>query len=377
MKSRRFTQVVLVAVSLAFLVSAGYAQPYTEVYVFGESLLDAGNAKAAWWTLLGIEIIPSPPYAEGRFCNGPVFPDVIAENLGLGPVEASVNGGTNYGFGGARSVVDYLYWGVLPVPSVRSQIEEYLTDVGGVADPDALYILQDGGNDTGFAFGVFAATDDWDAAAAVMEESALGMIESLQMLADAGAVHFVVPSGPHYSSKPRMCGQAVADSLMEYYNTMLETGLAGLNGDLHILYVDVYGFMKVVADHFITCIRCVSMSDPTVPECSNPDELMYWDEVHPSAPVQQLIGDAVTVAMLKDKVLQLTGEGVLKAGNSNALLVKLDGAYRKLEDSKGKTAANKMRAFANQVEAFVQTGKLSAEQAELLLVGAYGIIDQP
>jgi hypothetical protein len=29
------------------------------------------------------------------------------------------------------------------------------------------------------------------------------------------------------------------------------------------------------------------------------------------------------------------------------------------------------------VKAFVRTGRLSADQAELLLVGAYGIIDQP
>jgi hypothetical protein len=81
--------------------------------------------------------------------------------------------------------------------------------------------------------------------------------------------------------------------------------------------------------------------------------------------------------MLKDKVLQLTAEGVLNLGNSNALLVKLDGAYKKLEGRRPKTAANKMQAFANQVKAFVRTGKLSAEQAELLLVGAFGIVDQP
>ena len=35
------------------------------------------------------------------------------------------------------------------------------------------------------------------------------------------------------------------------------------------------------------------------------------------------------------------------------------------------------QAFAHQVKAFVRTGKLTEEQAELLLVGAYGIIDQP
>jgi hypothetical protein len=61
--------------------------------------------------------------------------------------------------------------------------------------------------------------------------------------------------------------------------------------------------------------------------------------------------------MLKDEVLHLTTAGVLKSGNYNALLVKLDGAYKKSEDSDPKTAVNKMRAFANQVSAFVRTGR--------------------
>jgi phospholipase/lecithinase/hemolysin len=76
---------------------------------------------------------------------------------------------------------------------------------------------------------------------------------------------------------------------MEHYNTILETGLAGLGDDLPVLFVDEYSFMKALTDHFKPCIRCVSMFDPTVPECSNADELMYWDEVHPSAPIHQLV----------------------------------------------------------------------------------------
>ena len=34
-------------------------------------------------------------------------------------------------------------------------------------------------------------------------------------------------------------------------------------------------------------------------------------------------------------------------------------------------------ALANQVNAFVRTGRLSAEQAELLLIAADGLMDQP
>lgn len=225
---------------------------------------------------------------------------------------------------------------------------------------------------------MFFETGDWDAAAAVMKESALGMADSVQMLGDAGAVNFVVPGAPYFSESAWLCGLAVADALGKYYNTMLKTELAALDGDLRILFFDLFGFETAVAEHFITdCNYCVSMFDPTVPECSNPDELMNWDEAHVSAPVQQLIGDAITVAMLREEVLRLTVAGTLQGGNSNALLVKLDGAFKKLENRKPKTAANKIRAFANQVNAFVRTGKLSAEQAGLLLVGAHGIVDQP
>jgi phospholipase/lecithinase/hemolysin len=125
MNLKRCSQIVLTAVFSVLLASAGYAQPYSEVYVFGESFVDVGNVKAAFASS-GFDFPPSPPYSEGRHCNGPVFPEVIADNLELGPVEASVTGGTNYAYGGARSVVDVLFLGFIPVPSVRSQIEDYL-----------------------------------------------------------------------------------------------------------------------------------------------------------------------------------------------------------------------------------------------------------
>ncbi len=105
--------------------------------------------------------------------------------------------------------------------------------------------------------------------------------------------------------------------------------------------------------------------------------MLSWDELHYSAAVHQLIGDAITVAMIQDEVLHLTAAGVLREGNSNALLAKLNGAYCKLEDREPETAASKLQAFVNQVEALVRTGRLTAEQAELLLVGANGVMSQP
>jgi phospholipase/lecithinase/hemolysin len=352
------------------------AQPYSQTYVFGESFVDQGNTKDLFWDYF-IDWPPSPPYAEGRFCNGSAFPEVLADNLGIGPIDASFAGGTNYAFGGARSVGENRFFGFIPIPSVRSQVEAFLADVGGVADPDALYILHDGGNDTFFAVAVFLEAG-WEPAAAIMEESALGMVESVQMLADAGAVHVVVPGAPFFSDSAWLCGVAVADSLGQTYDSILESGLAGLNGELRVLYFDLFDFETAVADQFIAgCNYCVDWNDPTAYVCSNPEDRFNWDQAHVTAAVQQLIGDALTVAMLKAQVLHLASTGALNGGQANALLAKLDGAYRKLEDREPKTAANQMNAFRNQVEAFVRVGILSSDEAELLLVGATGVIEQP
>ena len=363
--------------AIVFLISAPLvcAQPYAQIYVFGESFVDQGNTKDLLTSYLPFEYPPSPPYAGGRFCNGPVFPEVLADNLRIGPIDASFAGGTNYAYGGARSVGESLFLDFVPIPSVRSQVETYLADVGGFADPDALYILHDGGNDTFFAVAAFFEAG-WGPAASIMEESALGMIGSVQMLADAGAVHFVIPGAPYFSDSAVMCGVAVADELGQTYNGILQAGLAGLSGGVRVTYFDLFGFETAVAEHFITgCNYCVDWNDPTCSACSDPDERFNWDQGHVTAAVQQLIGDAITVAMLKDEVLHLASQGTLNGGQTNALLAKLDEAYKKLEDRKPKTAANQMRAFLNQVEAFVRVGIVAPDDAELLVVGAAGLIE--
>jgi Phospholipase/lecithinase/hemolysin len=54
-----------------------HAAAYSALYVFGDSLSDNGNIPAA----SGYR--PSAPYADGRFSNGPVAVEYLADNLGL------------------------------------------------------------------------------------------------------------------------------------------------------------------------------------------------------------------------------------------------------------------------------------------------------
>ena len=64
-------------VLLSFVLStmpAAWAGTFTNLYVFGDSLSDAGNVFAA---TAGQQ--PGSPYYDGRYSNGPVWVEYLAE----------------------------------------------------------------------------------------------------------------------------------------------------------------------------------------------------------------------------------------------------------------------------------------------------------
>ena len=65
-------------------------------------------------------------------------------------------------------------------------------------------------------------------------------------------------------------------------------------------------------------------------------------------------------------VAQLVGDGTLNKGNGNALTVKLEAASRSLFAGHSAATQGQLGAFLNQVDAFAQTGKLTAAQAAAL-----------
>jgi outer membrane lipase/esterase len=152
LKKLNFARGALAAALATFAMPAAAATTpgaYTSLYVFGDSLVDAGNIA----TLTGNRT-PNPAlgYANGRFTNGYDYVDYINYNLFGTPTVASLRGGNNFAFGGARIVTDT----VDTVPDLNPQIASYVAAKGPVADPNALYILNAGGNDI-FALGRFAA----------------------------------------------------------------------------------------------------------------------------------------------------------------------------------------------------------------------------
>ena len=71
----------------------------------------------------------------------------------------------------------------------------------------------------------------------------------------------------------------------------------------------------------------------------------------------------------------LKAAGVLNNGQANSLIVKLNHAIDSLTTKPDQpTACNQLQAFVNEVNAYVNGGKLTPAQADLLLGGPLGIL---
>jgi len=85
---------------------------------------------------------------------------------------------------------------------------------------------------------------------------------------------------------------------------------------------------------------------------------------------------AEQVDLLIADVEALVAAGALNGGQGNALSVKLQGALAKLAAEQPAVAVNKLQAFVNQLNAFVQGGVLTAEEAAPLLDAAAVLLAQ-
>jgi len=244
---------------------------YDNIYVFGDSYCDVGNIFLA---TAGAE--PPFPYYNGRFSNGPIWIERVAGSLGL-PMKPSLAGGTDYAFGGAFATAPQAIPGGT-IPSVPQQVELYLSQNGGKADPKALYILEGGGND------ILDATGG--SPEALGFQIALALAESELLLRRAGAKHFVIPNLFDVGLLP--AGQANADfdhravvAANKSLNDLLafEQFLEGI----HILRLDVFRLINSVkADP--THFGFTDITNPclTTTVCSDPDHTLFWDTHHPT-----------------------------------------------------------------------------------------------
>jgi outer membrane lipase/esterase len=283
--------------------AASYTNMFTNMFVFGDSLSDSGNA----YDLTGGRI-PAPPYEGGRFSNGPVYAEYMADRLNRLnrlklPLDNALSGGTNYAFGGAETS-----FGALPILnqsllSVEGQVSLFRTQYAASgADPNALYILFAGANN--LRRGIDAAAANPADASGIRQSVAneavndiIGMVGSLH---EAGAQHFLVPNAPPLGAAPNDAAYAaLANAFSTDFNTQLAAAVALLN-DPKVILFDTYSLsQRVFADPL--AFGFTNVSSPCLTNgaytgggtvCSEPDRHLIWDETaHLTTAGHELLAD--------------------------------------------------------------------------------------
>jgi phospholipase/lecithinase/hemolysin len=288
MRKRLWISAAFTAASL-LMASAHAATPaYDALYAFGDSYCDVGNLFAATGNTY-----PPAPYYMGRFSDGPIWLDHVAGFLHL-PLTPSLLGGTDYAFGGAWATAPQPL-GTGAIPSVPEQVSLYLQLHGGKADPNALYIIEGGGNDI-----VDTSSGSPQALGYLIAQA---LVASEIMLRQAGARHFVIPNLFNVGLLPVAAGKAdFASAASIAANRSLNQLLAPeeRNPDVDILRMDVFSLMSAVqADP--THIGFIDIKDPclTTTLCSDPDHTFFWDTFHPT-----LFGHAFFAVTLENALSQ-------------------------------------------------------------------------
>lgn len=296
-----------------FLALPGWAVAQTNfggIVVFGTSLSDPGNAFAltgeqstAPYRTLDSLLIPSAPYAKGghHFSNGATWIEQLARPLGRAayvlPAFQGVNGkASNYAIGGARART------VSGSASLSDEVNAFLRDVDHAAFPDALYVIEFGGNDIRDAL--------TSGEPSILGSALMSIRDNIQVLYNAGARKFMVWNTPNLSLAPaiRMLGPDIgiyAEIFSQNYNMGLDDVLGGLAAalpDITILSFDAYGILESLVlnpEEFGLSIvdePCVKPNHPPF-ECKTPDDFLFWDGVHPTKAVHAILAQHAALAL--------------------------------------------------------------------------------
>ena len=303
---------------------------FERAYFFGDSLSDTGNILS----FTGGEF-PSFPFATGRFSNGDVWVDYLAEelNLTIDPFTANTthNDGLNYAVGGTTSGTE----GAFPVNfGLQQQIDLFeLQTQLNPADTlsDDLLFLWTGANDYFSFIADDPTTPDVVEAEfpqtgkerknAVIEVVDINIGGAIQDLIDAGGENIVVFNLPSLEATPLGQGLDKKDrkqleKLTNKHNKRLSSLVKKtekLNPDVNIIEVDIddlfedildrpdeFGLTDVT-DNFTGIDLYTGINQP--PAMGNPEDYLFFDSVHPTTNVHGLVADLV--------MNELTDEGLI------------------------------------------------------------------
>jgi phospholipase/lecithinase/hemolysin len=246
--------------------------PITELYVFGDSLSDTGMVFRA----TGGMYPPNPTYFQGRYSNGRVWIEYLAESLHLSSKQTN-----NFAYGGSTTgSVGNSY-----VPSLLNQVQSF-TQTHQKTNSDALYVLWAGAND--YLQGVSSAN-----------VPVKNVTTAINSLTDVGAKKILVANLPDLGQLPatkNSTNSVNLSALTQAHNQGLRRSLKVLSqqhSDLEIVQLDANALYRdAIANP--AAFNFTNVSSPCLSgsrTCGNPDQFLFWDGIHPTAAAHRIIGE--------------------------------------------------------------------------------------
>ena len=348
---------------------AAHALPYTNLYVFGDSLSDSGRAYAlantpnpsgsgVTNTFSGEQWMPSFLGYANRFSNGPTAAEQFATMIGLSAAPVIGATGTNYAVGGGTTGIGNFNFlanspaGIqtalaLQNTGLASQVTQYL--VAPPADAaTALFMVQGGANDFFLASPTLTS---FGAIQALATAAATNVADVIGRLADmGGAQSFIVPNlpdigatplfGSNALSGPQPAGAAgVATAYSQIYNLALAQSLALLGAarpGLEIVAFDTYSaFNAVLAnpgaygfDPAKVGTSCLfdTLMPPPGPMPGQCGGYLFWDDVHPTAALHGVVAAQYVEAVPVPATVALLAIGLIGLGAAARRATRSSGA---------------------------------------------------
>lgn len=296
-----FIAALLLSASVVSPVKA-LAQQFNQYFIFGDSLVDNGNL----YRLTGNQFPTSPPYFQGRFSNGPVWSEILGAELKIVPASS-----INFAVGGSTSGNTNSLSGLLgaQLPSLPFQINQFVTSQGAI-DPNTLFAISIGANDYLARPLILRATDS--------QVVVNNISTTVNTLIDKGARNIIVSNLPTLGSTPQEQALGTASTstnLTLEHNQNLNIALGTIarsRKDVNIIPLDVNAvFTEVTAnpDRFgLTNVSepCFNRTAGTL--CSNPNQYLFWDELHPTTRGHELIAQYAASVINAPKTFVPQGE---------------------------------------------------------------------
>ena len=303
--------------------------------IFGDSLSDTGNKYAVNGMLsqppydtLNEFGIPTHPYARGgkHFTNGKTWIEWVARSLHQSRSAKAVlrgkrRSGNNYAWGGAHAYPPANDDGNR---HLGDQVAAYLADVNFDVDPKAIHVVFIGGNDLMDALSGLGQGGSFPEAVTRVALAAFAVQENVNALRSAGAQRFLLLNAPNVGLVPALSADPQSQGLMTCFAILLNTGgnlpfgcpqvsiplgLHGVAANLRasgaeVTTIDVFSFISALAGGgqgfgFTNVTQmCVRPNQPPY-ACSEPNEYLFWDGIHPTKAVHRLLASVVLNALEK------------------------------------------------------------------------------